>query len=330
MTEQQGGACNSDFKPAWGLSNPHLQTLWPFLFRRQPHLPLQRERLELADGDFIDLDWHVSPAVVKIKGLCILLHGLEGDSRSHYIPALMQKLAMQGWRTLLMHFRGCSGEHNRLARGYHSGDTADFNEVLMQLLQREQPLRTAAIGFSLGGNVLLKYLGEQGSQIRLQAAVAVSVPFELAAGADRLACGFSRMYQWWLIRSLQRKLYDKFSRHLSAGECPLPLHELKQQKTFYQFDNTMTAPLHGFADVHDYYTQSSSRQYLPDIRCPTLILHALDDPFLSPVAIPADSELSTSTRLEVSAHGGHVGFVGGTIRQPEYWLDSRICQYLTD
>ena len=310
----------SDFRPAWWLPNAHLQTLWPTLFRRGLKAALRRERLELPDGDFLDLDWTAGDT----GPIVVVLHGLEGSSRSPYAQGILSALHEGGWRAVLMHFRGCSGEPNRLTRWYHSGETSDLALVVEWLRQRRAPL--AAVGFSLGGNVLLKWLGERGEQAPLAAAVAVSVPFDLKQCAIRLETSFSRLYQWKLLRSLQRNIRRKFS----LLPCPVALADLRRAKTFREFDDLITAPLHGFVSADDYYARSSSRQYLKGIRIPTLILHALDDPFMTPDAVPRASELSPSVTLELSVRGGHVGFVEGTWPwTPNYWLEHRIPRYLS-
>lgn len=278
----------------------------------------------MTDGDFLDLAWHAAPALPN-QPLCVLLHGLEGCYRSHYLPGLMQALTKVGWRVVIMHFRGCSGTVNRLPRSYHSGETTDLRYVLNLLCEREQPQQLAAVGFSLGGNVLLKYLGESRNQNPLDKACAVSVPFDLAAGAARLEQGLSRLYQWWLVHSLRRKIHDKFSQMPS----PIDLSCLDQKHTFREFDDYVTAPLHGFADADDYYQRSSSKQFLRFIETQTLILHAADDPFLGPDAVPDADELSPTIRFELSECGGHVGFVTGRYPwQPVYWLEQRIPLFL--
>lgn len=321
------GLVPSDFEPAWWLPGTHSQTLWPFLFRSHRLPAFTWERLELADGDFLDLAWH---GPETSRQLCIMLHGLEGCYRSHYLPGLVYTLGNDGWRVVVMHFRGCSGTVNRLARSYHSGETGDLRHVVRLLRQREQPDAMTAVGFSLGGNVLLKYLGECGSTDRdseLNAACAVSVPFDLAAGAARLNRGGARLYQWWLVAALRRKMRAKFARI----DSPIDINRLRQQRTFHQFDGYITAPLHGFQDADDYYNKSSSKSFLKAIRTPTLILQAADDPFLERSAIPAADELSSSVRFELSRNGGHVGFVSGRFPwRPVYWLDQRIPAFLSD
>ncbi|MGH8508874.1 MAG: hydrolase, partial [Gammaproteobacteria bacterium] len=282
---------------------------------------LRRERLELPDGDFIDLDWHDQGA----GPIVVILHGLEGSGRSRYVRGLLAAVAACGWRAVVMHFRGCSGIDNRLARSYHSGDTGDFAYLITTLRHRYRGACLAAAGFSLGGNVLLKFLGEARERAPLAAAVAVSVPFKLDNAAERLERGFSRAYQWWLLRSLRAKTRSKFSRLTS----PIDLSRLDKLRSFWTFDHEVTAPLHGFTGVNDYYARSSSRQYLPGIRVPTLIIHARDDPFMTPAAIPGDDELSSSTRLELTARGGHNGFVAGVFPGCHYyWLDRRIPEFL--
>lgn len=300
------------FEPPWWLRNPHLQTLWPFLFRRPRRLPHRKQRLELDDGDFLDLAWH-GP---EDGPLVLMLHGLEGSVRSHYARGLLSSLGCAGYRVCLMHFRGCSDEPNRLDRGYHSGETGDLSRV-MEHLQRSAGAVHGVIGISLGGNVLLKWLAEQGTDAPVRSAMAVSVPFRLADAARRMDRGLSRLYQRHLVRHLQASYLRKYASRPS----PLTV-AIDRLDNFWRFDDQVTAPLHGFAGVDDYYRRSSSRQYLHAIRIPTLIVHASDDPFMFPDTPPEPAELSASCRLLLSTHGGHVGFVGGRWPwRPDYWLD---------
>jgi predicted alpha/beta-fold hydrolase len=309
------------FKPAWWLRNPHLQTLWASVLRRAPRPALRRERLELPDGDFLDLDWTAGTS----GPIVILLHGLQGSSNSKYVRGLLQALHRRGWRAVLMHFRGCSGESNRLARFYHAGDTADFNTLVTLLRAREPATPLAAIGCSLGGNVLLKWLGELASQAPLVCAVAVSVPFDLARSVDHINRGWSRIYQYWLTRCLRIAARRKFSRLPS----PLGAINLGQLRTLRAYDSAVTAPLHGFASVEAYYTQSSCHPYLKHIRTPTLLTQAQDDPFLPATALPTLDALSTSIRLELQRHGGHIGFISGNLPWAlNYWLEQRIPDYI--
>ena len=321
----------TSFSAAWWLHNPHLQTLWGSLCRKAPLLERQRERLWLDDGDFLDLDWH-GPHDAHAP-LVLLLHGLTGSSSSHYILGLQQRLAAQGWASVALNWRGCSGEPNLLPRGYHSGVSEDVGHVVRHL-QAQMPLAPLyAVGYSLGGNVLLKYLGEHGEQSGLQGAVAVSVPFRLDHCAERIDRGFSKVYQAHFMRALVAYVRDKQrsfahhgrTEHLAALE---QLGSLDGMRTFWDFDGRFTAPLHGYNDADDYYRRASSRYYLGEIRTPTLIIQSSDDPFVFPHSVPERSELSATTELELHTRGGHVGFISGDLRQPDYYLESRIPAWL--
>ena len=312
---------NSDFNPAWWLPGPHLQTLWPVLSGSKKTPTLLRERLELPDGDFIDVDWvnaHLDTPIV------VILHGLEGSCHSPYARDMLYTLQHLGFRAVFMYFRGCSGEINRMPRYYHSGDTEDL-AWLIQRLQKQYPnVPLTAIGYSLGGNVLLKWLGETEANNPLQCAVAVSVPMLLHKSADRMRNGFSRFYQWYLIMQLKQKLKQKqIQRGIHTNV------DMEELKDFWSFDDKITAPLHGFKSAEDYYKKSSSRQYLKTIAVPTLILHAKDDPFTDDTVIPNENELSSAVTLELSAKGGHIGFISGTIPgRGQPWLSQRILQFI--
>ncbi len=311
------------FKPAWWCPGPHVQTLWPYLLRPSPRPIYRRERIDLDDGDFLDLDWHETTSGGP---LVWILHGLEGDSQSHYVRGLVTTLARHGMRSVVMHHRGCSGEPNRLARGYHAGESADLDRISGLLHERADGASLFAVGYSLGGNMLLKWLGESEDDARITAAVAACVPLELADCAQRMNRGLSRLYQRHLVRRMRRSLRRKFA----GRPFLLDMDQLDGLRTFRAFDDAVTAPLHGFRDADQYYALSSSRQYLGAIRRPVLIIQALDDPFMTPAAIPAPVELSASVQLELCSHGGHCGFVAG--RWPwaaDYWLERRIGAFLT-
>ncbi|EKD72410.1 MAG: hypothetical protein ACD_45C00682G0002, partial [uncultured bacterium] len=230
-----------------------------------------------------------------------------------------------GWRGVLMHFRGCSGEANRYARSYHSGDTDDVAAVIAALQAREPTSLYAAVGFSLGGNVLLKWLGESGKQNPLKAAVAISVPFELHKSAERIQQGFSRVYQRYFLQKLRQKVHEKFK----ARSAPFELRSLDQVQTIREFDDIVTAPLHGFANVDEYYTKSSCRQFLDKIHVPTLLVQAKDDPFMMEDALPKEYELSPYVTFDLTEKGGHVGFVTGSFPwRADYWLEHRVPEFL--
>lgn len=257
----------------------------------------------------------------------LLLHGLEGSSQSAYLQGQIRALQATGVQSVVMHFRGCSGEPNRLPRTYHSGETEDLDRVV-RWLRRHWPERPrGVVGYSLGGNVLLKWLGERGYDAPVSAAVAVSVPMELAACAERMERGFSRIYLWRLVGSLRRKVLEKYAR----SPTPLDLDRVRHARGFREFDNLVTAPLHGFSSADDYYRRCSSRGFLAGIRRPTLIVHALDDPFMTPSVLPDASSLPRHVTLELSPHGGHVGFVEGAGPlglRPDYWLERRVPAFI--
>lgn len=256
-----------------------------------------------------------------------MLHGLEGSVNSPYAKGMLHAIQQQGWRGVFMHFRGCSGEMNRHLQSYHSGDTKDVATIVEVLRTREKCEHIAAVGFSLGGNVLLKWLGELGANNPLQAAVAISVPFELSKTALRIQQGFSRIYQQHFMRTLRQKFRDKFATH----PAPIGLPVLNKLRSLRDFDDKVTAPLHGFANAEDYYQQSSCRQFLKNITVPTLLLQSKDDPFMTLDILPQQNELSPQVKLELSEQGGHVGFVGGTVPwRPEYWLEKRVPTFLME
>lgn len=309
-----GKIITSRFKPAWWLPGPHLQTLGARNLRGK--IRTRWERLELPDGDFVDLAW-----TLRSHGpLICVFHGLAGSLHSPYIGGMLAALDRQGMRAVLMHFRGCSGQPNRLARAYHSGDTADINYLISTLHQRGENY-IAAIGFSLGGNALLKYLGECGEQCLLQAAVAISPPFVLSAGVERMRHGFSRIYQRYLLNGLKRGVRAKTDLLSSQ----INLRQVFQATNFQQFDEAITAPLHGFRDALHYYTESSCRQWLTHIRIPTLIIHSRDDPFYTSAVLPTEEELAPSVTLELSQRGGHMGFIQSNGHS---WLNERVPSWL--
>src|SRR5579885_989995 len=319
------GMSGNQFKPAWWLPNSHLQTIWPAVCRSDiKNLPLVRERFELPDGDFIDIDWLGKD---RSGSIVLILHGFEGSIDSHYSKGMLQTLNQHGWRGAFMHFRGCSGEPNRLVRGYHSCDTCDVAIILNTLLNREPDTDIAAIGYSLGGNVLLKWLGETGGNNPLKAATAISVPFELHKAAKRIRQGFSRFSEWYLVKCARESLIEKFQRM----QAPVNLSDLSNVQDIRDLDGKYTVPVHGFSSVDEYYSISSSRQYLRGIQVPTLLVHAKDDPFMSEDVIPTQEELSQHVILEVTETGGHVGFVSGTLPwRPQYWLEERVPEFLRE
>lgn len=321
-----------DFRPARWLHGAHRQTLWPALFRRIPAFPRRRERLATPDGDYLHLDWHGAAA----GPLVVLLHGLSGSSASGYVRGLQRALVRRGFRTAALNFRGCSGYMNDTARCYHSGETTDLDFVVRTHRAREPDTPIGAVGFSLGGNVLLKWLGERGELPGVFGAAAVSVPLQLDVCATRMDQGASRLYRDRLLRELKVYLAQKRAhlRHLGRPDEARHIEALgdwRAIRSFWEYDDRIVARLYGFHDAADYYRRSSARQYLRAIRVPTLVIQALDDPFMTPAVLPADSELSSRVVIEVSPNGGHVGFVAGYAPDRlRYWLDARIPDFLVE
>ena len=318
----QGKIIESQFKTACWLPDQHSQTLFPTLFRRQIPLTLTEEVLELPDGDFVELSWTPS---TESGPIIALFHGLEGSVESGYAQGVLKVVRDLGWQGVLMHFRTCGKKGNRLPRWYHSGDSPDIDYFIEVLRTRYPDRPLGAFGVSLGGNALLKYLGEKGDKSPLSAAMAVSVPFDLANTAQHLTTGFSRVYQRHLISLVRKKVLAKHK------EMPLPmdLEAFNQARKFYHVDN-MAAKLHGFDSADDYYDKASARQFLKVIKVPTLVLHSENDPFMTPEAIPSQSELSENVTLELTKKGGHVGFVyGKNPLKPKYWIDKRFREFFS-
>ncbi|MBF0286648.1 MAG: hydrolase [SAR324 cluster bacterium] len=311
------------YKPAWWLPNGHSQTLWAALLRKTPAIIIKEEQLELPDGDFVDLHW-----AGGTKGpIVVVLHGLEGSIHSRYTQGILHAITEMQWRGVLMHFRNCSTKPNRQARSYHGGDTGDLDYLIQCLQQREPDCALAAIGYSLGGNVLLKWLGSSGKQktpTPLHAAAVVSVPFDFHNAIHTLEHGFSRIYHWHLLQKLRQSALRKFEQL----PPPFPPTSIRSIRSIREFDDKVTAVLHGFENVDHYYSVVSSKQYLRDIQIPTLMIHSEDDPFMTPEAIPQPEDLSASITLDLLPAGGHVGFISGSWPCKSYvWSEKRIIEY---
>ena len=310
------------YQAAPWLPGRHAQTIWPLLIKG-PLPRYRRERWETPDGDFIDLDW--------IDGMpgtpCVaLFHGLEGSSRSHYARRLMHAAAQRGWHGVVVHFRGCSGEPNRLPRAYHSGDSAEIDWILRRLRDIGHPALFAA-GVSLGGNALLKWLAEQGAAAAdvVDAAASISAPLDLAAAHLALSSGFNLVYARHFLRTLIPAARAK------AGRFPgrFDLRRAESARTLRDFDDAVTAPLHGFLGADDYYARSSAGPLLASISTPTLLLHAANDPFLPIAAIPRRERLPAAVTLEIHRHGGHVGFVHDAPPGRIDWLPQRLLAHFS-
>ena len=317
------------YHPAWWIPGPHLRTLWGKFFRRPTPVATRRERWETPDGDFVDLERLDPPSPERPR--LLLLHGLEGSPRSHYVGGLFAEAQRRGWGMDLLVFRSCGTEPNRARRFYHSGETTDLAFVLDRLLatHRDSPLLLA--GVSLGGNVLLKFLGEQRAALadRVRGAATISVPYDLGRGSRHIARGFSRVYERHFLRSLRRKAIAKLEHYPDLVDRDT----LVSVRSLYDFDDILTAPVHGFANADDYYTRSSAIAWIDRITLPTLLLSAADDPFL-----PRDvlDEVRTIARhnpaltIEFVEQGGHVGFVSGHLPwRPHYYAEWRACDFLS-
>lgn len=306
--------------PRW-LAGGHAQTIYPLLIKAAVP-PYRRERWETPDGDFIDLDWAEGPAAAP---LLVLFHGLEGSSASHYASALMNKVRQLGWCGVVPHFRGCSGEPNRLPRAYHSGDAAEVDWILRRLRARYPQRQIYAVGVSLGGNVLLKWLGEQGGAAAavIAAAASVCAPVDLTACGHHLGRGFNRIYTEYFLRTLKRSAALKLARFPGCVDAKRML----AARTLYAFDDAVTAPLHGFRGVEDYWRRASAKPLLGSIAVPTLVLNARNDPFLPAAALPHTLQVARAVTLELPLAGGHVGFVSGRLPGRLDWLPQRLLHY---
>jgi predicted alpha/beta-fold hydrolase len=314
------------YRAPWWLPGGHLQTIYPYFVLRQSPPPYRRERWETPDRDFIDLDWVAGTP--DHAPLVALFHGLEGGSGSHYAAALMRAVARRQWRGVAVHFRGCSGEPNRLARAYHSGDAEEIDWILRRLCALDPVVPLFAAGVSLGGNALLKWLGrEQGSACGvIDAAAAISSPVDLMRAGDLLSSGVNRLYGNNFLRTLRRKSLEKLKR-LPA---PYDARAVRSARTLRAFDNVVTAPLHGFRDTDDYWTRASSKPDLRRIAVPTLIVHARNDPFLPGRYLPGSDEVSASVTLDYPSGGGHTGFASGPFPGNLDWLPARLLSFFSE
>lgn len=312
------------FRPHPLLRNPHVQTILGAALRGRTSVPCRRERLETPDGDFLDLDWAPGP---PSGPLVLVIHGLAGSSTSGFVQGTMGRMAGLGVRPVAMNFRGCSGEPNRTAVLYHSGKTDDLGHVVDRLLAEpgEDPL--LIVGYSMGGNVLLKWLGEQGAAVprRVRGALAMSVPYHLGACADNLErTPLSRLYRWVLVSRLKARIREVMARFPGL----LDPAKVEGVRTFEDFDEHITSPLHGFAGAHDYWERCSSRSFLPRIRCRTLLVGALDDPFMPEPDLPRLAEIGNPClRAEFPPHGGHLGFVGPGLG---LWAEDRVRRFVVE
>lgn len=313
----------STFKAPWLLANPHLQTCLAILAKRSLKSSVFWEELSLPDGDFVDLAWVGNQAEGPIA---LLIPGLEGGLHASYVVSLIEPLLKAGWRVVVVHFRCCSGRINNLSRAYSANDSDDLQMVAASLRMQNPGVNVVGIGFSLGASVLLKTL-ESLSELYfpndyITAAVGISTPFDLAATLDYIP----EFYQWHLLRSMKAKVKEK----IKAGfKMPISLDELSKIKNLRKFDALITAPLHEFSSVDDYYAASTCGSNLHKIKVKTLLIHALDDPLVPPTCLPAEKALGENMCLELSQHGGHLGFLSSKMPWGwRHWLTQRVMEFI--
>ncbi len=334
-TKQAGNVAAADqYHPPWwlgrGAFGAHAQTVYPSLFGKRPVVQYQRERWDTTpngrpDGDFVDVDRLQSTRTALDKPILVVFHGLEGNSQAQYVVNLMHQAEQRGWRGLAPHFRGCSGEMNRLPRAYHSGDAAEIDWILRRVKAEspDAPLYVAAI--SLGGNATMKWLGEQGSNAQsiATAVAAISAPLDLTAAGEALEHGFCKVYTKNFLASMKRNALAKLERHPGLFCADI----VKASTTLRAFDNEVTAPLHGFRDTADYWLRASAKPGLVNVRVPALLLNARNDPFLPQSALPNASQVSNDVRLHFPDEGGHVGFMTGSFPGHGRWMAERVFRF---
>lgn len=309
-----------NYRPPFYMINGHVETILPSTLRKAPAISYTRERIDTPDHDFLDLDW----SCVGSGTLVILSHGLEGDTHRPYMKGMVHALNKAGWDTVAWNYRSCSGEPNRLLRSYHMGVMEDLDLVVQHSLSKGKYQTVFLVGFSMGGNLTLNYVGQWAHRLPIQIkAVAVfSVPCHMQSACHQLAKPQNRIYMKRFLRTLHQKLQAKATRFT------VDLTDYHQIKTFAEFDNRYTAPIHGFKDAADYYERCSSVHHLHKIQVPTLLVNALNDPFLSPECFPKEqARQNPNFYLEMPAQGGHVGF-SENFTQGQYYSEKRAVAFL--
>lgn len=353
---QPGAHAAEPYKAPFWLPGGHLQTIITSWFSKGPDIKYDRERWELSDGDFIDVDWAYTPeATVKpnqaiqpdrndpllstpsdasnhsepAKPIVVIFHGLEGNSQSQYAKSLLGAALSKGWQGVVIHFRGCSGEPNRLPRVYYAGDTLEIDNMLSRVRSAHPDSPIYAVGYSLGGNALLKWLGEAGthSTLNISKAVAVSAPIDLKASAMSLDNGLNRiLYTPLFVDSMRPKALALSKRFPGL----LDDKKISSAKTIHDIDNAVTSVLYGAEDATDYYNKNASKPYLQHITLPTLIINAKNDPFLPAEFLPTTTDVSAFVTLDYQDEGGHVGFYSPGSKNENNWLPGRIIEFLEE
>ena len=312
-----------EFSPSFPLKNGHLSTIWPTLFRKDSHV-FKRTRITTTDQDFLDLDWHIQDN----KKLLIIGHGLEGSSNSTYVIGLAKNAIQAGYDILAINWRGCGGEPNHKFESYHTGKSADLHEVINHVLEQYSYPSIFYCGFSMGGNIGLKYAGETSDKIntRIKAICAVSTPVDLESSSYQLAKPQNKIYMLRFLRTLKNKYLEKVSQF---PEQELDTKKILEAKSFLEFDQHFTAPANGFKSAKDYWTKSSSKPYLAKIRVNTLLINSLNDPFLAPACFPyKEAKANNKLHLEITKYGGHVGFIEAPSKLETTWAEKKVLEFL--
>ena len=309
--------------PLW-LPGAHLQTIVPARLVPLPRVAYRRERWDTPDGDFVDVDFALPEPAAADAPVLVLFHGLEGCAQSHYARAAMRAAADRGWRGVVPHFRGCSGEPNRMARAYHSGDSDEGDWILRRIHARFPAAALHAVGVSLGGNMLAKWLGERGADAGFVAAAAsVGAPLDLAAGGVALARGFNLVYTKMFLATMRAKALAKIARDPGVAEA----EAIRASRNLYDFDNVYTAPVHGFRDTEDYWARASAKPHLGGVTVPHLVLNARNDPFVPAASLPRPQDVSRFVHLEQPQEGGHIGFASGRFPGDLGFLPERLFRF---
>lgn len=314
----------STYNPPFLFRNGHVQSIYPTVFRYLTGVRYVRERIATPDHDFIDLDW----SCVGGRRAVLIAHGLEGHSRRSYMLGMIKAFNKRGWDAIAFNFRGCSGEPNRRLRSYHSGETGDLHTVICHIIKQKPYAGLAIIGFSIGGNITLKYLGEKGSALfpEIQSAAAISVPCDLKSSAEELSKRSNALYMKRFLKMFHEKI------RLKMQHMPEKINDIgyKSIRTFKDFDARYTAPIHGFSSVEEYWNKCSCKQFISEIKIPALLISAQDDPFLPEDCFPLkEAKDSHYLVLETPKYGGHVGFIAFNAGN-EYWHETRVAAFITE
>ncbi|MCP4158955.1 MAG: alpha/beta fold hydrolase [Deltaproteobacteria bacterium] len=313
---------NTEYKPPLLFKNGHIQTVFPSLFRKVEDPLYKRERIDTEDGDFLDLDWSKNGN----RKIAIVSHGLEGSSDRSYVTGMVRALKIEGWDSVAWNFRSCSGETNRLLKMYHSGASYDLEAVINHVAELKLYDEIALVGFSMGGNITLVHLGQKGKDIHplVKKAVTFSVPCDLRGSSEELKKPSSKIYMKRFLRMLKEKIEEKAK--LMPGK--VDIRNFDKITDFKGFDDRYTAPFHGFKDAYDYWEKCSSKQFIENIKIPTLIVNAKNDPFLSESCYPiTEAENNRFVTLETPSSGGHVGFVSFN-SEKVYWSEKRTISFI--